>query len=147
MAQARRIRKDSLSIMFCFKRTPMVISDRKGITLMNCWPLSRLLGSWQSPFVYSIYDSGPLACKNCIEQLELPEMRRAEHGSYSNDRAVLLGRTYWNCGRLYDHVTATATTFTGTATPNTARQLKDTTPNALTINHEGTKLPADKWLK
>ena len=86
--------------------------------------------------------------KTALQQLRAAqEMRRAEYGSYSNDRAAL--QTSWGGPAEYVgdyHITlaATATTFTGTAAPNTARQSSD--PD-LTIDQDGTKLPADYWVK
>ena len=86
--------------------------------------------------------------KTSLEQLRAAqEMRRAEYGSYSADLAAL--QTSWGApattvGDYSITLVATTTTFTGTATPNTARQTAD---GALTIDHNGTKLPADKWLK
>jgi len=89
--------------------------------------------------------------KTALEQLRAAEeMRRAEYGSYSTDLAAL--QTSWGgpAGTVGDYditLAGTATTFTGTATPNTTRQQRDPAPNALTIDQNGTKLPADKWAK
>jgi type IV pilus assembly protein PilE len=86
--------------------------------------------------------------KTSLEQLRAAqEMRRAEKGSYETSIAIL--RTTWGApaatvGDYAVTMAATATTFTGTATPNKARQIPD---GALTINQDGTKLPADKWAK
>ena len=89
--------------------------------------------------------------KTALEQLRAAEeMRRAEYGSYSTDLAAL--QTSWGgpAGTVGDYditLAGTATTFTGTATPNTTRQQRDPAPNALTIDQNGTKAPADKWAK
>jgi len=86
--------------------------------------------------------------KTSLEQLRAAqEMRRAEYGSYLNDLAALQnswGAPATTVGDYTISLAATATTFTGTATPNTARQTAD---GALTIDHNGTKLPDDKWKK
>ena len=86
--------------------------------------------------------------KTALEQLRAgQEMRRAERGSYETDLVAL--RTTWGGpgAKVGDYditMAATATTFTGTATPFTSRQTPD---GALTINQDGVKAPADKWAK
>jgi type IV pilus assembly protein PilE len=87
--------------------------------------------------------------KTALEQLRASEeMFRAENGVYTANLALL--NANWGgppaVVRDYDIAVATPTaaTFTGTATPNTARQAPD---GALTIDQDGTKLPADKWAK
>jgi hypothetical protein len=75
-------------------------------------------------------------------------MRRAEKGQYETSIAIL--RTTWGApaATVGDYAITMAVPdaahFTGTATPNKARQIPD---GALTINQDGTKLPADKWAK
>jgi type IV pilus assembly protein PilE len=87
--------------------------------------------------------------KTALEQLRgAQEMRRAERGSYETDIVAL--RTTWGApaATVGDYnitmPVATATTYTGTATPNTARQTPD---GPLTIDQDGVKSPADKWAK
>ncbi len=85
--------------------------------------------------------------KTALEQLRAAqEVFRAENGAYTNNFAVL--NANWGgppavVGLYNITVVATATTFTGTATP-TGSQVSD---GALTIDQNGTKLPADKWAK
>jgi type IV pilus assembly protein PilE len=87
--------------------------------------------------------------KTSLEQLRAAqEMRRAEYGSYSNDLAAL--QTSWGgpagaLGMYTIGLAATATTFTGTAAPLAGSRQED--DGALTIDQNGTKLPADKWAK
>jgi type IV pilus assembly protein PilE len=87
--------------------------------------------------------------KTALEQLRASqEMRRAERGSYETDIAAL--RTTWGgpAATVGDYnitmPVATATTYTGTATPKTSRQTPD---GPLTIDQDGVKTPADKWAK
>jgi type IV pilus assembly protein PilE len=86
--------------------------------------------------------------KTALEQLRAAEeMRRAEYGSYLNNLAAL--QSSWGApaatvGDYTISLVATTSTFTGTATPNTDRQTPD---GALTIDEDGDKQPADKWLK
>ena len=132
-----------------------IIPGRKGITLIELLvviTIVAILATIAVPMYTGYMIRARRAdAKTALEQLRAAqEMRRAEYGSYLNDRAAL--QTSWGgpAGTVGDYtitLAATATTFTGTATPNTARQLKDTTPNALTINQDGTKLPVDKWAK
>jgi type IV pilus assembly protein PilE len=89
--------------------------------------------------------------KTALEQLRAAqEMRRAEKGSYDTDLTLTALRTTWGApGATVGDYTitmpvATATTYTGTATPNKSRQIPD---GALTINQDGVKAPADKWAK
>ncbi len=94
--------------------------------------------------------------KTVLEQVRAAqEMWRAERGSYAindgNGTAVAklvntmgvppnpVGDYNWSFS-----VGPTATTFTAQTVPNTARQLGD---GNLTIDQNGTKLPADKWAK
>ena len=87
--------------------------------------------------------------KTALEQLRAAEeMRRAEYGSYSTDLAAL--HTSWGgpdgtVGQYTITLAATATTFTGTATPLAGSRQED--DGALTIDHNGTKLPEEKWVK
>jgi len=86
--------------------------------------------------------------KTALEQLRASqEMRRAERGTYETDIVAL--RTTWGGpeATVRDYsvtMAATATTYIGTATPNTSRQTPD---GALTIDQDGVKLPANKWAK
>lgn len=88
--------------------------------------------------------------KTALEQLRASqEMQRAERGMYSGNLVAL--RTTWGgpSATSGDYTitmvaNSAAGTFTGTATPNTSRQASD---GALTINQDGTKLPADKWAR
>jgi type IV pilus assembly protein PilE len=94
--------------------------------------------------------------KTVLEQVRAAqEMWRAERGSYAindgNGTAVAkltntmgvppspIGDYNWSFS-----VAPTATTFTAQTVPNTARQAGD---GNLTIDQNGTKLPADKWAK
>ncbi len=94
--------------------------------------------------------------KTVLEQVRAAqEMWRAERGTYAiddgNGTAVAklintmgvppnpVGDYNWNFS-----VAPTATTFTAQTVPNTARQLGD---GNLTIDQNGTKLPAAKWAK
>ena len=70
-------------------------------------------------------------------------------GGYSVDLDLSELQTTWGgpaspSGDYNIGLVATSTTFTGTATPFTSRQTPD---GALTIDQDGTKLPADKWRK
>ena len=86
--------------------------------------------------------------KTALEQMRASEeMRRAERGAYTGSLTELA--TTWGgpgatAGDYTITIVATTATFTGTATPNTSRQNSD---GALTINQDGLKLPAAKWLK
>ncbi len=85
--------------------------------------------------------------KTALEQLRAAqEVFRAENGAYTNNFALLnanWGGPPAKVG-LYDiTLVATATTFTGTATP-TGSQASD---GPLTIDQNGVKSPADKWAK
>ena len=96
--------------------------------------------------------------KTSLEQLRASqEMFRAERGRYANNVddgsaavALTILRNTWGApaATVGDYTITmsapTKTTFTGTATPNKARQTPD---GPLTINQDGTKLPADKWAK
>jgi type IV pilus assembly protein PilE len=89
--------------------------------------------------------------KTALEQVRASqEMRRAERGGYATGvGAIVELRNTWGgpvtpSGDYTITIVATTATFTGTATPNTGRQTPD---GALTINQDGLKLPAAKWLK
>jgi type IV pilus assembly protein PilE len=93
--------------------------------------------------------------KTVLEQVRAAqEMWRAERGSYAindgNGTAVAklvntMGVPVTPVGDYgWDFTVRTATAFTAQAVPNTARQLGD---GNLTIDQNGTKLPADKWAK
>jgi type IV pilus assembly protein PilE len=92
--------------------------------------------------------------KTALEQLRASqEVFRAERGRYANDGAdgdaLNVLRTNWGgpaatVGPYYTiTMVANATTFTGTATA-TGSQVSD---GNLTIDQNGTKLPADKWAR
>jgi type IV pilus assembly protein PilE len=85
--------------------------------------------------------------KTALEQLRAAqEMCRAEKGSYGNTLAMLQ-TTFSGPGTKAGYYTitmvSTQTTFTGTATPAGAQA----TDGPLTIDHNGTKLPEEKWRK
>ncbi len=87
--------------------------------------------------------------KTALEQLRAAqEVFRAENGAYTNNFAVLnanWGGPPASVGQYDITMVATATTFTGTATPKaTGSQVSD---GPLTIDQNGTKLPAGKWAK
>jgi type IV pilus assembly protein PilE len=85
--------------------------------------------------------------KTALEQLRASqEMWRAEKGEYSTSLAELqntMGGPAGTSGAYTITLVATSITFTGTATP-TGGQATD---GALTIDHNGNKLPAEKWAK
>lgn len=84
--------------------------------------------------------------KTALEQLRAAqEMWRAENGAYANNLATLrtIGGPADTVGYYNITLVATNTTFTGTATPFGSQS----SDGPLTINHNGTKLPADKWAK
>jgi type IV pilus assembly protein PilE len=87
--------------------------------------------------------------KTALEQLRASEeMFRAENGAYTADFA-LLNATWGGPPAIVGDYDITlfsngTTLFTGTATPNKARQAPD---GPLTIDQDNTKLPADKWAK
>ena len=128
------------------------MKSKKGITLIELLVVIVIVGILASIAVpmYSGYmvRARRADAKTALEQLRAAmEMRRAEVGNYTTTVAAL--QTSWGGppATLADYaitLAATATTFTGTATPTTPRQSGD---GALTIDHNGTKLPADKWLK
>jgi type IV pilus assembly protein PilE len=130
-----------------------IMSCRKGITLIELLvviTIVAILATIAVPMYTGYMVRARRAdAKTSLEQLRAAqEMRRAEYGSYSTSLAAL--QTSWGAPAttVGDYAislsAATATTFTGTATPNKARQTAD---GALTINQDGTKLPADKWAK
>lgn len=100
--------------------------------------------------------------KTALEQVRAAqEMWRAEKGCYARDGVDCQGNALVGTAEVKLQTTMgapatqvgdytwaftvkTATAFTSQATPNTARQAADGT---LTIDHNGTKLPADKWAK
>ena len=129
-----------------------IMPGRKGITLIELLvviTIVAILATIAVP-IYTGYmvRARRADAKTSLEQLRAAqEMRRAEYGSYSTSLAAL--QTSWGApattvGDYTISLAATATTFTGTATPNKARQTAD---GALTINQDGTKLPVDKWAK
>jgi type IV pilus assembly protein PilE len=91
--------------------------------------------------------------KTALEQLRAAqEMCRAEKGRYANNASdgnalTMLQTTFSGPGTIAGYyaitMVSTQTTFTGTATPSGVQA----TDGPLTIDHNGTKLPADKWRK
>ena len=87
--------------------------------------------------------------KTALEQVRAAqEMWRAERGSYCTSVAALqntMGAPATEIGRYYtwSFTSVSGTAFIATATPR-GSQLSD---GALTIDQNGTKMPADKWAK
>ena len=132
-----------------------IMSCRKGITLIELLvviTIVAILATIAVPMYTGYMVRARRAdAKTSLEQLRAAqEMRRAEYGAYRFGADALAAlQTSWGApattvGDYTISLAATATTFTGTATPNKARQTAD---GALTINQDGTKLPADKWAK
>jgi type IV pilus assembly protein PilE len=139
---------------FVLRGTAMkIMSCRKGITLIELLVVITIVAILAAIAIpsYSGYmvRARRADAKTALQQLRAAqEMRRAEYGSYLNDRAAL--QTSWGGpdGVVGDYaitLAGTATTFTGTATPNTTRQSSDP---ALTIDQDGNKgPPGDYWVK
>jgi type IV pilus assembly protein PilE len=131
------------------------LKSRKGITLIELLIVAviiAILGAIAIP-MYTGYmqRARRTDAKTALEQVRASqEMRRAERGGYATGAGALVElRNTWGgpgttSGDYTITIVATTTTFTGTATPNTSRQNSD---GPLTINQDGLKLPAAKWIK
>jgi len=128
-----------------------IIKEKKGLTLIELLIVIVVVGILASIAVpiYTGYmvRARRADAKTALEQLRASEeMWRAEKGGYSNDLTELrntMGAPPATVGAYTVTLAATATTFTGTATP-AGGQAPD---GPLTIDHNGAKLPVDKWAK
>jgi len=129
------------------------IRSDKGITLIELLAVIAIVGILAGiaiPLYTGYMQRARRAdAKTSLEQLRAAqEMWRAEKGQYSISLATLQTTMGAPADIVGDYTitlnSATATTFLGTATPNTARQTPD---GALTINQNGVKNPADKWAR
>jgi len=131
--------------------------DAKGITLIELLIVIAIVGILASiaiPIYRGYMQRARRAdAKTSLEQIRAAqEMRRAEYGSYSTDLTLTALQTSWGGPRttVGDYTlslpVATATTFTGRATPNTTRQSSD---GWLQIDHLGNKTSqlADRWAR
>lgn len=120
------------------------VRSRKGITLIELLIVVAIVAILATVAVpmYSNYmiRARRADCKTALEQLRAAqEMRRAERGSYETNIVTL--RTTWGApaatvGDYAITMVATTATFTGTCTPNTARQAVD---GWLSINQNNVK--------
>lgn len=137
------------------------MKSKKGLTLIELLIVIVIVGVLAAVAIptYSGYmeRARRADAKTALEQLRAAqEMCRAEVGRYARDGDARFGanalaalRTTFGgpgatSGDYAITMVATTATFTGTATPNTSRQTPD---GALTIDQNGTKLPAAKWAK
>ena len=135
------------------------MKSNKGITLIELLVVIVIIGILAAIAVpvYTNYmqRARRADAKTALEQLRAAEeMYRAERGSYSTDLVQLVNS--WGVPNAvgggppgpWDYVillnSLTATTFSGIAQANSARQLSD---GDLKINQDGLKTPADKWAK
>ena len=132
--------------------------DAKGITLIELLIVIVIVGILASiaiPIYGGYMQRARRAdAKTSLEQLRAAqEMRRAEYGEYRFGAGALAAiQTSWGGpGTTVGDYTlslpvATATTFTGRATPNTTRQTSD---GWLQIDHLGNKTSelADRWAR
>lgn len=128
------------------------MSSKKGLTLIELLiviSIVAILAAIAVPMYTNYLQRARRAdAKTSLEQLRASqEMFRAEKGVYSVN-VVELRTTYGVPAISGDYTinlnSATVTTYTGEAQPNTARQLSD---GSLFINQDGVKTPADKWAK
>jgi type IV pilus assembly protein PilE len=127
-------------------------NSNKGITLIELLTVILIVGilagiaiPWYTGYLQRARRAD---AKTALEQLRAAqEMFRAEKGVYSVNLLELV-TTYGVPNISGDYAillnSATVTSYSGEAQPNTARQLSD---GSLFINQDGVKTPADKWGK
>lgn len=135
------------------------IISKEGITLIELMVVIMIVGILAAiaiPMYTGYMQRARRAdAKTALEQLRASqEMFRAERGRYANNGddaagAITVLRNTWGgpAATMGDYaitMVSTRTTFTGTATPNKARQTPD---GPLTINQDNVRTPADKWAK
>ena len=127
--------------------------DERGITLIELLAvvaIVAILAAIAIPMYTGYMQRARRAdAKTALEQLRASqEMRRAERGGYSTNLTELrntFGAPGATAGDYSITLTSASTTsFLGRATPTTSRQASD---GPLTIDQNGTKLPAEKWAK